>query len=206
MTPTDYTLEQCGIFLAEHPFQTPENGVGPTRITATRWEDFPELLNALGFTKGAEIGVEQGRYSRQLCERIAGLQLLAVDAWQAYRGYRDHVTQAKLDGFYAEACQRLAPFKVSVRRGLSVDVAETVPDGSLDFVYIDGNHTLPFVIADIAAWAPKVRPGGIVAGHDYGRASVGQVREAVEAWTKGFNIAPWFVLTGDKSPSWFWVA
>lgn len=206
MTPTAYTLEQCGIVLAEHPFEAPENGVGPTRIKMSRWDVFPELLNALGFLRGAEVGVEQGRYSKQLCECIPGLHLLAVDAWQAYRGYREHVSQEKLDGFYEDTLLRLAPYDVTVRRGLSVDVAATVPNGSLDFVYLDGNHTLPFVIADLAAWAPKVRPGGIVAGHDFGRRSVGHVQEAVEAWTRAYQIAPWFVLTGDKSPSWFWVA
>jgi len=46
---------------------------------------------------------------------------------------------------------------------------------------------------------------GIIAGHDYGRASVGHVREAVTAWTSAYRIAPWFVLAGDRSPSFLWV-
>ena len=150
--------------------------------------------------------MEQGRYSQRLCERIPDLRLTCVDAWQAYPGYRDHVSQEKLDGFYADTLARLAPYRyVEVERAFSVEAAAHIPDRVLDFVYIDGNHTLPQVIADLAAWAPKVRRGGIVAGHDYGRRSVGHVAEAVQAWTSAYGIAPWFILTGDKSPSWFWV-
>ncbi len=157
------------------------------------------------FRSGAEIGVERGNFSKKLCAVNPGLKLLCVDAWTAYRGYREHVTQAKLDGFHDEAARRLAPFGAQIVRGFSVDVAPIVADGSLDFVYIDGNHTFDQVTADIAAWSPKVRAGGIVAGHDYGRASVGQVKEAVQAWTAAHGIEAWYVLTGDKSPSWLWV-
>jgi hypothetical protein len=178
---------------------------GPTRLSWSRWSELPALFAEWGFTRGAEIGVEEGRYSQRLCERVPGLHLLSVDAWQAYQGYRDHVSQAKLDGFYATAMARLASFSATVVRAFSADAALRVPDGSLDFVYLDGNHTLPQVIADLAAWEPKVRAGGVVAGHDYGRRSVGHVQEAVEAWTRAYAVAPWFVLTGDKSPSWMWV-
>jgi cephalosporin hydroxylase len=89
--------------------------------------------------------------------------------------------------------------------GSQTEVARTVPDRSLGFVYIDANHVFEHVVADIAAWAPKVRSGGIVAGHDFGRSSVGQVKEAVEAWVATHGIERWFVLTGDRSPSWAWV-
>ena len=41
------------------------------------------------------------------------------------------------------------------------------PDGFFDFVFIDANHSYEAVREDVAAWAPKVRSGGIVSGHDY---------------------------------------
>lgn len=176
----------------------------PISVKVTR-DDLALAFAEMGFRRGAEVGVESGRFSEVLLTSNPQLELLCVDAWQPYPGYREHVTQEKLDGFYRDTLLRLQPYRATVRRGFSVDVAATVPDGSLEFVYIDGNHTLPQVIADIAAWTPKVRSGGIVAGHDFGRASVGHVREAVEAWTKVYGIAPWFILTGDRSPSWLWV-
>ena len=52
-------------------------------------------------------------------------------------------------------------------KGLSVDVAETVRDESLDFAYIDALHDYAHVVEDIAAWWPKVRREGFIGGHDY---------------------------------------
>lgn len=166
----------------------------------------PALFEARGCRSVAEIGVERGHFSKALLSGTS-FHLLCVDPWLAYGGYREHVTQEKLDGFYAETQQRLAPFgaRAVIRRLTSVAAAAEVPDVSLDAVYIDANHTLPHVIADLAAWAPKVRSGGIIAGHDYGRSSVGHVREAVTAWTTAYRITPWFVLAADRSPSFLWV-
>lgn len=182
----------------------PAADANPIRLTQGR-VFLGELFKALGVRSGAEIGVERGLFSEQLCQAVPGLQLWCVDAWQAYPEYREHVTQAKLDGFYREACARLRPYHCTIVRDWSQEAARLVPDRSLDFVYIDGNHTLDHVIADLGAWVPKVCAGGIVAGHDYGRARVGQVREAVDAWVETHGITPWFLLTADRSPSWLWV-
>ena len=45
--------------------------------------------------------------------------------------------------------------------------AATYQDGSLDFVFIDGQHTYEAVCEDIDAWLSKVKPGGVLAGHDH---------------------------------------
>ena len=90
-----------------------------------------------------------------------------MDAWQVYRGYRDHVTQEKLDNFYKATLYRLAPYDIEVIREFSLNAIAQISDNSLDFVYIDGNHELPYVINDIIEWSKKVRKGGIVSGHDY---------------------------------------
>lgn len=62
----------------------------------------------------------------------------------------------------------------------SVDAAATFADGSLDFVFIDAAHDYKSVCEDIAAWTPKVRPGGIIAGHDYERYYENTVVRAVD--------------------------
>lgn len=188
----------------------PQTGKAPHRLSGSRWDDLPALLSAMGMRRGAEIGVEQGRYSERLCQQINGLSLLCVDAWAAYTGYREHVDQDKLDGFFAATHARLAPYGCDIRRGTSATVAAEVPDRSLDFVYIDANHRLEFVVADLAAWVPKVRRGGIIAGHDYRRDDkhhrLYHVREAVHAWVSAYQIPRWYLLTGDSSPSWLWEA
>ena len=63
----------------------------------------------------------------------------------------------------------------------SVEGAKTFPDGMIDFCFIDANHEAPAVQADIRAWWPKIKPGGVLAGHDANRESVmGPVREAFD--------------------------
>ncbi len=55
----------------------------------------------------------------------------------------------------------------AVVRGTNVEAAPLIPDGSLDFVYLDGDHTLRGIVFDLNLYAPKVRPGGMVCGDDY---------------------------------------
>lgn len=57
--------------------------------------------------------------------------------------------------------------------------------GPVHFLFVDADHTQNGVAADMRAWLGKVRPGGIVAFHDYEQPDfphVAGVREAVNAW------------------------
>lgn len=166
------------------------------------------LFVALGFTKGAEIGVWEGAFSQVLCENVPGLHLTCVDPWQAYDDYKEKKNdQARLRVALCTTIDRLAPFDCEILRMTSSAAADLIPDASLDFVYIDGNHAEAFVLEDLALWSPKVRTGGIVAGHDYFPSEKWtwiQVKAAVDAFTRERRIAPVYVLTADKAPSYFW--
>lgn len=190
----------------------------PIEIPNTGRDDLARLFGELGFTRGAEIGIERGVYSEVLCKSNPGVMLYCVDAWQAYRGYRDHVSQEKLDGFYQETKQRLAPFGCQFVRAFSMDAVKQFEDRSLDFVYLDANHELPFVMFDLIEWSKKVKRGGIVAGHDYYQSTrmdtKNHVVYAVDAYVRSYRIKPWFLLgtkvkvdgeVREKSRSWFWV-
>lgn len=163
------------------------------RLLNTR-TDLAQWFAAQGFTIGAEIGVERGKFSAVLCAANPDLYLICVDPWQAYPGYREHVSQAQLEGFYVETRERLSPYDVTILRATSVEAAAQITDGSLDFAYLDAKHDEASVREDIAAWAPKVRPGGVLAGHDYNRSGV---RNAVTAYGRPFTLT-----TDDRSPSW----
>lgn len=191
----------------------------PVVIPNVGRDDLARLFAELGFKKGAEIGVERGRYTEVLCRENPQATIWGVDPWKAYRGYRDHVSQEKLDGFYGSAQRRLAPYgNYRFVRNFSMDVVKHFKNGSLDFVYIDGNHTLPFIINDLIEWSKKVRVGGIVSGHDY-RASKRVVTQnhvvyAVHCFTQSYRIRPWFLLgrkekvpgeVRDGNRSWMWV-
>jgi hypothetical protein len=190
----------------------------PIEIPNTNRDTLAHLFHVWGFTSGVEVGVERGLYSEVLCRENPGVRLYCVDPWRAHRGYRDHVNQDKLDGFCVEAGERLKPYpRATLVRKFSVDAAKDLGNGSLDFAYLDGNHNIENVIADLAAWTPKVRTGGIIAGHDFARhkwPNQIHVVQALGAWTAAYDIAPWFVLGSqakvegqlrDGARSWFYV-
>jgi hypothetical protein len=182
-----------------------------------------QLFAVLGYTTGAEIGVWEGEYSEQLCQQNPGLHLLCVDAWTPYGGdetqanVNDPTFIAKVNAARTAAYARLRPYNCSILPYFSVEAAHLVPDRSLDFVYIDANHTFEGLVADFASWVPKVRTGGIIAGHDYHqfrRFRGVRVIEAVHGYTSAHDIHPWFLLGRRKRPageyydgirSFFWV-
>ena len=91
-----------------------------------------------------------------------------------------------------------------------MDALGDIPDGSLDFVYIDGDHNFRHVAEDIFEWSKMVRSGGVVSGHDYwntppfARNTICQVKAVVDAYVKLFEI-DLQVIKGDKFPSWLWI-
>jgi hypothetical protein len=127
-------------------------GIIPTR------EQLPMLLNHRGLVgRGVEIGVDEGRFSEHILLSWRGRNLLSVDAWmegnERYDAVRDRL------GVFGE--------RSTVWKATSVQAAERVEDGTLDFAYIDAKHDYDSVMEDLRAWHRKVRPGGILAGHDY---------------------------------------
>ncbi len=189
-------------------------------IPGTNRETFASLLEELGMNTGAEMGVECGIYSEVLCKANPKIDLYSVDAWTAYKGYRDHVSQEKLDGFRDITINRLKPYRATVIKGFSMDVVKKFKDESLDFVYIDGNHEYQATVNDVAEWQKKVRVGGIVSGHDYifrkDNGYLMHVIPAVNGFCDSYNIAPLFILGKKSDPkppegirdsarSWFYV-
>ena len=61
----------------------------------------------------------------------------------------------------------------------SHEAAQHVKDGSMDFVFIDGDHSYENCIEDIRDWTPKVKPNGLICGHDFGHRDFPGVERAV---------------------------
>lgn len=180
----------------------------PIDIPITR-ADLARLFTELDFKAGAEIGVEQGKYTEVLCRANPQARIFGVDAWRAYKGYREHVSQDKLDGFYRAAMARLEPYNCKLMQRFSMDAVRDFKNGELDFVYIDANHDFQQVVNDLVEWSKKVRPGGIISGHDYRKTKNNipfHVVHATHGFTDAYRIAPWFVLRGDhRAASFMWV-
>lgn len=170
----------------------------------------PRIFRAAGFARGAEVGVWKGGFSEHICQQMPGVSLLCVDPWTPYAAYREAKNDPVLiETAHHEAARRLAPFDATLMRMPSRAAADLVRDYSLDFVYIDGNHERAYVLEDLELWTRKLRPGGMLSGHDYRDAPANkpfiQVKDAVDHFTHARGIAPWFVLTGDRTPSFLWV-
>ena len=94
-----------------------------------------------------------------------------------------------------------------------MNAVKRIPDGSLDFVYIDSNHSYDYVMEDLINWSRKVRKGGIVSGDDYYNFGGAGVVGAVDDYTKAHGIK--FELTDPypeimdrghhEKPSYWWV-
>jgi len=163
--------------------------------------DLAQLYNSLGYKVGAEIGVQRGRHSQIICENVEGLKLYCVDPWMAY----NRIKQEKMDSVYKHCQRRLSNYNVELMKMTSMEAIGHFDDWSLDFVYIDGLHEFDSVMRDLMHWARKVRPGGIISGHDYYPFYQGGVIPAIDAYTRAHNINDWYITTGDEFPSWLWV-
>lgn len=186
---------------------------------ATR-DDFAKFLFDEGYKVGVEIGVNEGEYGIILCK--AGLKVWGVDCWENYEQYKREGTYVS---HYEEAVQNLKGYDYTIIKKYSMDALQHFEDESLDFVYIDGNHTLPYVTADIFGWERKIRKGGIISGHDYAmiaghreRGTRGKivydgchVRAAVNACVESMRIKKLYILgerfsdNRDKWRTWFFI-
>lgn len=140
---------------------------------------------------GAEIGVASGLHSRDILTNWNMKKLYMVDVWKQIPTQAGDASSPQQwhDENLASTQKLVAPFgnKAVFLQGDSVKMADRVKDGTLDFVYLDGNHSYEGCLEDLKAWTPKVKKGGIIAGHDYLATQYG-VQEAVLEFAKGLEV------------------
>jgi hypothetical protein len=176
--------------------------------------ELPFILNARSLVgEGAEVGVKHGQFSEYILTHWKGRVLHSIDAWKEFAAteYRDgaNVSQAEQDRIYTNTCTRLGVFgeRSHVVRALSSVAAEQFDEQSLDFVYIDAAHDYENARRDMEAWLPKIRPGGIMAGHDYmdgmHDGSVFGVKSAVNEFAQKHRLRVKVSLREPDYKSWF---
>ncbi|MBI2405520.1 class I SAM-dependent methyltransferase [Candidatus Microgenomates bacterium] len=184
----------------------------PIFLPDTR-KNLPKLFNELGYKTGAEIGVLEGEFSKIFCEDIPGVTLYCIDPWEIYEDLPENEkggnNRGRINRGYERTKSLLGAYSCNIVKKYSMDAVKDFTRGSLDFVYIDANHTFDYVMRDIIEWSKIVRPGGIVSGHDYQayhHEEIGyQVRSAIDVYTNVHNIKLIFVFNGDYCTSWFFV-
>jgi len=126
----------------------------------------------------AEIGVFRGETSEVLLLEFPKLHLFMVDVWSVLQptpeqriidiGGENVLIADAVENNYktALAVTKFAATRRTVIKTTSEEASTIVPD-NLDLVFIDANHSYQYVRQDIELWWPKVRPGGILCGHDF---------------------------------------
>ncbi len=126
---------------------------------------------------GAEIGVYCGATSASLLWLQPKLHLLMVDKWDvvdadsSYGKSGDGLIDTPQDNWswiYGRAIDNteFASDRRTIFRGDSVTASLGVEDESLDFVFIDADHSYEGCLRDLRAWAPKIKHDGLIMGHD----------------------------------------
>jgi predicted O-methyltransferase YrrM len=139
------------------------------------WFDFEDIYelalrrsSAHKPARFVEIGAYKGRSACYLAERIAETgKPIRFDVVDTFAGDPDVGERDLWPEFSANLALAGVLSRVEAHRSTSVAAAPQFADGSLDFVFLDARHTFEAVQQDLAAWWPKLRPGGLFAGHDY---------------------------------------
>ena len=147
------------------------------------------IMEQIGGTVGVELGVKTGTFSQQvLRDWKSCTRFYLVDSWRRLPNYVDiaNVDDAQHLANMFDARRRLSPFAARTSflflPMLTAEAAELVPPG-LDLVYVDARHDYCGVAEDIAAWWPKLRPGGVLAGHDYLTSAEVRARTPWQDWS-----------------------
>lgn len=167
-----------------------------------------------------EVGVYQGQSTACLAVEIANsgkaMRLDVVDWFQGSpneMGPHRFTNAAILRGQFEAHIEPVRDRITSIHAMKSTEAAALYADESLDFVWIDAAHDSPSVLADLTAWWPKIKPGGILAGHDADWPSVeaavlpwGELsgvnvnRVSVRSWeaTKPIRVSDWLVPSSER--------
>ena len=152
---------------------------------------------------GLEIGIARGMHADCLMKNLDIKRLYLVDPFEAY-SEGDKV-------FSKEAVSEYKPAAVGRLRGYSdklvwiekkaMDAIDSIEDKSLNFCYIDGDHSYEEVRANLAGYYEKVKPGGLFAGHDYteGSETGDTVMRAVDEFSRELGV---HVNSGLKCDWW----
>lgn len=141
------------------------------------------IINENNYKTYAEIGVFNGGTAERIlsCTQLGKAYL--IDPYTAYddNGTASNETDTALAKARNEAYRRNKKYKAAEFLYLpSLEAAKQFKDNSIDIVFIDAAHTYKDCKADIEAWLPKVRTGGVVSGHDFGWRFKGVVEAVVE--------------------------
>lgn len=190
--------------------------------------DIIGVLQKLGWKTAIEVGVQKGLFAKRMLDGWPACnEYKLVDLWGKEEGYQEPGNHSNKDhdNYLKQTQRRVKPHKDKVEFFMmrSTKASKLLKDNYFDFVYLDARHDYCAVAEDIEHYWPKIRPGGILAGHDFidaqyaidrlgpsenwgicedGTKQPRAVRGAVEDFAKSEKIE--FILVSQEDfPSWF---
>jgi hypothetical protein len=139
------------------------------------WFSYPNLYKRIvnQFPTGSkfvEVGSWKGKSSAFMAVEIANsnkeIDFYCVDTWEGSVEHQEYGELSELYNIFIENMRPVEPYYFPLKIS-SLSAVSKFRDKSLDFVFIDASHEYEDVKNDILAWIPKVKSGGILAGHDY---------------------------------------
>ncbi|MDT8387835.1 MAG: class I SAM-dependent methyltransferase [Thiogranum sp.] len=138
----------------------------------SRLQLWQTVLNATRAKTMVEIGVWKGDFAKHVLEQCPSIErYYMIDPWAMLPDWNKpfNVDTQVFSDVYAEAMEKtaFASTRTVVLRGRTKTVIDHIPDESLDFAYIDGDHTLRGITIDLIKLLPKMKKGGLIAGDDF---------------------------------------
>lgn len=123
---------------------------------------------------GVEIGVWKGENVLKLLSECSNIdKIFGIDPYEPYGNWNRFVDMSSLEMAKKHAIQILSDIsKAELIIKTSLDASKDFEDNSLDFVFIDGNHSFESAYTDIVTWYPKLKVGGLFSGDDFNRDGV----------------------------------
>ncbi len=140
--------------------------------STSRMEFWVRFIKLAKIRRIAEVGVYRGDYASAVLAQCDGIQeYYMVDPWRHLDDWNKpaNKSDALFEEYLLEAKSKteFAGRKRIILRGKTTEVIDQIPDGSLDFCYIDGDHTLKGITIDLIRVYPKIREGGWIGGDDF---------------------------------------
>ena len=145
-------------------------------LNTVNWFNFPkfyEMVSKKNYTDFVEVGVWKGHSLVYLGKLLNNkkVNISAVDLWdETYKYESGRFSEHKkhvLEIFRTNVKKANLNNVIKEIKELSWEGSKHFEDASVDFVFIDADHSYDSVVKDINSWLPKIRKGGMISGHDY---------------------------------------
>lgn len=154
--------------------------------------------------KGIEIGTCRAESTYYFLDKCPNIDLLTtIDPYKGYQDWNGEITQETVERFMAVAKKNLKKFgkRVVMLREESVNAADKFEDESVDFIFVDGDHSYDATLSDCMRYYPKLKKGGIFCGHDY--QTLEDVKRSIDDFRTKYKITAPINLSLNSAFFWY---